>query len=173
MLIFDKVIIQAGFGYNFWKANNPKSRVEGSSFIDKNLQKKIDKIPKDKFYRINEDKVFLKEGIRYVLAEPERYLILYFKKIISFLFIDIDSSAPNYYNPFHYIPVLILGITSLLGIFLADKKSYKLNYLILIFLFYVTVFSFFALLPRYKLVIIPLQIIFTNTLIDYIRKRIS
>ena len=100
-------------------------------------------------------------------------MVLYFKKIVSFLFIDINSSEPNYYNPFHYIPVLILGITSLLGIFLSDKKSHQLNYLILIFIFYVTVFSFFAILPRYKLVIVPLQIIFTNILINFINKRIS
>ena len=172
-LIFEKVIIQAGFGYNFWKANNPNSKVEGSSIIDESLQKQIDKIPKDQFYRINEDKVFLKEGIKYVVAEPGRYLVLYLKKIVSFLFIDIDSFQPHYYNPFHYIPVLLLGITSLLGIFFSDKKSYQLNYLILIFFFYVIIFSFFAILPRYKLSIIPLQIIFTNILIDYIKKRIS
>ena len=172
-LIFEKVIIQAGFGYNFWKANNPNSKVEGSSIIDESLQKQIDKIPKDQFYRINEDKVFLKEGIKYVVAEPGRYLVLYLKKIASFLFIDIDSSQSHYYNPFHYIPVLLLGITSLLGIFLSDKKSYQLNYLILIFFFYVITFSFFSILPRYKLTIIPLQIIFTNILIDRIKKRIS
>ena len=40
-LIFERIIIQAGFGYNVWKANNPNSKVEGSTIIDKNLQKKI------------------------------------------------------------------------------------------------------------------------------------
>ena len=36
------------------------------------------------------------------------------------------------YNPINYIPLIILGITSLIGIFLTNKKSYRLNYLILI-----------------------------------------
>ena len=173
ILIFEKIIIQAGFGYNVWKANNPNSKVEGSGFIDNDLQKKIDKIPKDKFYRINEDKIFLKEGVKYIMEEPRRYLMLYLQKVISFLFIDINSSETHYYNPFHYIPVLLLGLTSLLGILVSDKKSYKINYLILTFFFYIIIFSFFAILPRYKLMVIPLQIIFTNILIDYIKKRIS
>ncbi len=172
-LFFEKITIQAGVGYNVWKANNPNSKVEGSTLIDDNLQQKIDKIPKDKFYRINEDKIFLKEGIRYIIEEPKRYLILYLKKIASFLFIDIDSSQPYYYNPLHYIPVLLLSITSLFGIYVSDKKSHQVNYLILIFFFYVATFSFFALMPRYKLAIIPLQIIFTNILIDYIKKKLS
>ena len=48
-LIFEKITIQAGFGYNVWKANNPNSKVEGSTVVDYNLQKQFDQIPKDKF----------------------------------------------------------------------------------------------------------------------------
>ena len=51
------------------------------------------------------------------------------------------------------------------------KKSYKLNYLILILIAYVGIFSTVSVLPRYKLIILPLQIIFTNVLIVYIKKR--
>ena len=85
-LIFEKVTIQAGFGFNVWKSNNPNSKVEGSILIDDNLQKQIHEIPKDKFYRINEDKIFLGQAIEYIKKEPKRYLILYFKKVVSFLF---------------------------------------------------------------------------------------
>ena len=171
ILIFDKIIIQAGFGYNVWKANNPNAKVEGSTVIDDNLQKQIDKVAKDKFYRINEDEIFFNEGIKYIIEEPKRYLILYFKKAASFLFIDINSSEPLYYNPLHYLPVLLLGLTSLIGIILSDKKSYQLNYLILIFFFYIIIFSVFAILPRYKLSIIPLQIIFTGVFLNYIQNK--
>ena len=135
------------------------------------MQKQIDEIPKDKFYRINEDKIFLGQAIEYIKKEPKRYLILYFKKAASFLFIDINSSEPLYYNPLHYLPVLLLGLTSLIGIILSDKKSYQLNYLILIFFFYIIIFSAFAILPRYKLYIIPLQIIFTGVFLDYIKNK--
>jgi len=169
--VFEKITIQAGFGYNLWKANNPNAKVEGSLVIDNELQQKIDKVPKDKFYRINEDRIFLNEAIKNIKENPKRYLILYLKKVISFLFIDIDSSENNYYNPLHYIPVLVLGITSLFGIFLSSKKSYNFNYLILIFFLYIMIFSIFALLSRYKLSIIPLQIIFTGILLNYIQNK--
>ena len=135
------------------------------------MQKKIDKVPKDKFYRINEDKIYLNQAIKHLKDDPKRYFILYIKKVISFLFIDIDSSQDNYYYPLHAIPILLIGITSLFGIIVSNKRSYELNYLILIFFFYIIIFSIFALLPRYKLSIIPLQIIFTGVFLNYIKNK--
>ena len=168
-LIFDKITIQAGFGYNLWKGNNPNSGVEGSTLIEEELQLQREKIPKDKYYRIIEDKIFINEALKNIEKDPTKYLVLFFKKAASFMFIDTESSQKNYYNPINYIPLIILGITSLIGIFLTNKKSYRLNYLILIFFFYITTFSFFSILPSYKLFIIPLQIIFTNNLINYFK----
>ena len=165
-LLFDRIIIQAGFGYNLWKGNNPNSKVEGSrNDYENSLQLQLEKIPKNKYYRIIEDKIFIHEALKNIKNEPTKYLILYFKKAASFMFVDIKSSEKNYYNPMHYMPLIILGITSMFGIILTNKKSYRLNYLILIFFFYITTFAFFSILPRYKLFIIPLQIIFTNNLI--------
>jgi len=169
--IFNTITITKTFGYNLWKGNNLNSKVEGSELINANLEKKINKVSKDKFYQINLDKIFLDEAITNILLDPTRYAFLYIKKFLSFLFIDINSSQTNYYVPFHYIPVLILGITSLIGIFLSDKKSKELNYLIMIFFVYIFIFSSFFILPRYKLAILPLQIIFTNIFINSISKK--
>ena len=172
-LIFDKIIIQASFGYNLWKGNNPNAKVEGSAFMENDLLLQREKIPKNKYYRIVEDKILTNEAFKNIESDPAKYLVLFFKKAASFMFINIESSDPRYYNPIHYIPLILLGITSLIGIFLTDKKSYRLNYLILIFFFYIITFSFFFILPRYQLFIIPFQIIFTSNLIAYIQKRIS
>jgi len=170
-LIFDKIIIQANFGYNLWKGNNPNAKVEGFALIENDLQIQREKIPQDKYYRILEDKIFADEAVKNIKREPTKYLVLFFKKVASFMFIDMESTQPNYYNPIHYVPLLLLGVTSLIGIFLTNKKSYRLNYLILIFFFYIIIFSCFFILPRYKLVILPLQIIFTNNLINYVMKK--
>ena len=169
--IFEKIIIHSSFGFNLWKGNNQNSKVEGSFIIEKTLQNKIDKIPKNKFYRINFDKIFLEEAVKNIKKNPEKYLILYLKRTASYFFIDLESSKSNYYNPVHYLPIALLGITSLIGIFLSDKKSYRLNYLIFILLFYICVFSFFSIMPRYKLYIIPIQIILTNIFINYVIKK--
>ena len=173
-LIFGKITIVETSGYNLWKGNHPNamknSRVEGAEMVDENLQKLNDAIPRDKFYRINRDKLFLDQAIKNIMKEPIGYLIFFVKKVISILFIIIGSMDPRYWNPLHYLPVLLLGATSLIGIVLSDKKSYKFNYLIFIFFVNIVIFSSVSILPRYKLVILPLQIIFTNVLIEHIKK---
>ena len=170
-MIFEKIIIHSGFGFNLWKGNNPHSKVEGSSINVRLQNYLIEEIPKDKFYRINEDKIYIKESIKNIKEDPKKYFFLYVKKALSYFFIDIESTRPNYYNPFHYIPNLLLAITSLIGIFLSDKKSSSFNYLILILSFYLFVFPIFAIQPRYKVYIIPFQIIFTNIFINYLIKK--
>ena len=157
------------FGYNLWKGNHPhamkNSLVSGSEIVDEDFQNELDSIPRDKFLRFNLEKLFLEKAIKNIKKDPEGHLILFFKKAVSFLLIDFKLQGKNYNNPAHYLPVLLLGITSLIGIGLSDKKSYKLNYLILIFFAYVFIFSTVSILPRYKLIILPIQIIFTNILI--------
>ena len=169
IVIFEKITITKSLGYNFWKGNNPNSTVEGSEFTNDNLKKEIHDIPKDKSFRINFDKIFMNEAKKNITNEPQKYLILFLKKIASFLFIDINSSQSNYYNPLHYLPVVLLGITSLIGIIISDKKSYKMNYLIFVFFLNIIIFSSFFILARYKLAILPLQIIFTNVLINHLK----
>ena len=166
ILIFDEITITKSLGFNLWKGNNINSGVEGSELINEKLKQKIDLVYKDKFYRINVDEIFMKEAINNLINAPEKYFISYIEKIIAFIFVDSNSTQTNYYNPFHYIPLLLIGATSLLGIILSDKKSSKMNYLILTFLLNVLIFSSFFILPRYKLTILPLQIIFTNILIN-------
>ena len=173
IIVLDTVVITKSFGYNLWKGNNPSSTVEGRGIFDENLKKEIYEIPKNKFYGINFDKIFLDRAIENIIDDPIRYLTLFAKKFMSFLFIDIHSSKMDYYKPLHYLPVLLLGITSLIGIILSDKKSSKLNYLILIYFVNIIIFSCFFILPRYKLVILPLQIIFTNVLLEYIKNLFS
>ena len=174
-IIFGKITIVETAGYNLWKGNHPHaleySRVEGSEMVNENLKKLNDAIPRDKFYRINRDKLFFDQAIKNIMEKPIEYIIFSLKKAISFQFIIMDSMDPRYWNPLHYLPTLLLGITSLIGLVLSDKKSYKFNYLILIFFVIIIIFSMVSILPRYKLIILPLQIIFTNVLIERIVKR--
>jgi len=171
ILMFDSFAITKSFGYNLWKGNNPNSLVEGSVVHNKDLEIKIKNVPQNKYYSSKIDKIYFDEALKNIMEEPKRYLILFFKKFVSILFIDFKSTYPNYYHPMHYLPLLLFGTTSLLGIALYDRKSHKLNYLILIFFLTVAIFSSFSILPRYKLAILPLQIIFTNILISYIYKK--
>ena len=177
IITFDKFVMMKSFGYNLWKGNHPyameNSFVVGSEILDANLKKKLDAVPRDKFLRFNFDKIFLEEMIKNVKKNPMDHLFLLLTKAASFMFIDFRSQDPNYYNPLHYLPVLFLGISSLIGMAYSNKKSSKLNYLILIFFAYVFIFSLVSILPRYKLIILPIQIIFTNVFFERIVKKIQ
>ena len=169
VVLVDKVTITNSIGFNLWKGNNYNSTVEGNTTIDMELSEKIKKVPKNKYFDIQADKVFLQEGLKNIKNDSVRYFGLFLKKIFSFILIDTNSSYPNYYHPLHYIPVLFIGITSIIGIFLSDKKSHKINFLILYFLGNVTIISIFFILPRYSLAILQLQIIFSNVFFEHIK----
>ena len=168
-VLVDKITITNSVGFNLWKGNNHNSTAEGNTTIDMELSEKIKKVPKNEYFDIQADKVFLQEGLKNIKNDPVRYFGLFLKKIFAFILIDTNSSYPNYYHPLHYIPVLFIGITSIIGIFLSDKKSHKINFLILYFLGNVTIISIFFILPRYSLAILPLQIIFSNVFFEHIK----
>ena len=184
-IIFEKVTLAKTFGYNLWKGNHPhamkNSLVEGSELFDENLKKKsakivdgfiiLESIPRDINYRFKFNNFFLNQAINNISKEPINYLIFYFKKAASFILIDIKSSDPDYYNPLHYLPVLFFGIISLVGIILSNKKSSEFNFLILIFFSYIFIFSSVSILPRYKLIILPMQLLFTNVIFRIIGEK--
>ena len=174
VIVFEKFTMIKSFGYNLWKGNHPyalkNSLIVGAEMVDKNLQAELDKIPRDKNYRFHFDKLFLNRAIKNITENPKDHFFLFIRKAFSFLLIDLKSPDPNYYNRLHYLPVLLIGVTSILGMIISNKKSNKLNYLLLIFFAYVFIFSTVSILPRYKLIILPIQIIFTNVLIQSLNK---
>lgn len=165
--IFNKVIITKSFGYNLWKGNNIDSTVEGAetnrAFEYNNLEKKINELPKDDLYDLNYDSLFLNEALDFI--NNDRYLFLkrFVKKLFSFIFFNLDSEYPNYYHFLNIVPIFILSILFIISLIFSYKKNSLIyNYLMLNLLITVFIFSIFFILPRYKLIIIPLQLIFVN-----------
>ena len=130
-IAFDKIILHSGFGFNVWKAYNPKAKVEGYYIEEEELISKIENVKKDVNYRINQDKIYLKEAKKYILDDPIKYFKLFFKTNIFILFLDLNSTYENYYNLLHTLPNLLLSILSILGLIVC-KKKFKLELLILI-----------------------------------------
>ena len=174
---FNQFIIVKSLGYNLWKGNNQLSKVEGYGKFEinefKNLHDKVKSINKDKYYEINWDNIFLEEAINNIEKNPIIYLKLFFKKLFSFYFIDLESSYPNYYNFFHIFPVIILSLLSFpsLIVFLRNNK-FESKYLGLYFFLNLVIFSIFFILPRYKIVILPVQIILAGYTLNYVIKKI-
>ncbi len=169
---FDKFIIHSGFGYNLWKAYNVNAKVEGYYEESDELKYKLSLVKKDINYRINEDKIYLDEAKKFITQNPRETIVLFFKRLFSIFFIDLESTQKNYYNVLHIAPNILIAIFSLVGLIIYNKKDSKLNYLILLMLVLLMVYSLFALLPRYKIYIIPFQILLTLKLIEYFLKKL-
>ena len=120
------------------------------------------------------DNIFLDEAINNLQKNPIRYIKLYFKKLFSFYFIDLKSSYPNYYNLFHIIPIIILSLLSFPSLFVLFRTNKFENKCLGLYLFSnLIIFSIFFILPRYKLVIMPIQIILSAYTLSYIIKKLA
>ncbi len=170
---FNQVFLVKSVGYNLWKGNNELSNVDGfenykNSKFEK-INSEIEKLKKNKYYEINKDNIFLREAIYNLNKDKLKYAELYIKKFFSFYFIDVNSKYPNYYNFFHIFPLIILSILSFPGLFIFLKKKRFENKCLGIYLFFnLLIFSVFFIIPRYKLIILPIQIILAVYFILYV-----
>ena len=118
-------------------------------------------------------KIFLEEAVDNISKDKTHYFKLFIKKILSFYFIDINSKYQNYYNIFHIFPMIMISILSFPGLFLFYEKSkFEKKLIYLYFFINLLLFSVFFILPRYKITILPIQIIFASYFIAYVFKRL-
>ena len=131
-------------------------------------------LKKDKYYEINRDDLFFKEALSNISNNPDIYLKLFLKKIISFYFIDLNSTYPNYYHYLNIIPIFLISFLSFPGIlfFLKKKEFFISNYLIIYLFSNLIIFSIFFILPRSKLVILPIQIILASYIVIYLYEKL-
>ena len=173
---FEKIHIANVTGYALWKGNNPSLKVEGFENFNKfeNIKSKLENIPYDNFYETKRDNIFFKAAMKNILGEPDVYLLLYIKKIFSFYFFDINSSYKNYYHFMHIIPIALISILSLPGLvtFLRSKDFHQ-RYLMIYLVIYILIFSLFFILPRYKLAILPIQIILSTFSVNYLLNKLT
>ena len=173
---FGQFFFVKSLGYNLWKGNNNLSTVQGYEDL-RNLEfskinNKLKMIEKNSTYEIARDKVFLGEAVSNIKEKPFVYIKLYIKKLFSYYFIDLNSNYPNYYNIFHILPILLLSIFSFPGIFtFLGEKSFEKRSLGLYLISNLLIFSIFFILPRYKLIILPIQLILAANFITYIMKK--
>ena len=178
-LAYNKIIITKSLGFNLWKGNNLFSKIEGSeskeAFEHNDIYKKIEKIPKNNLYDFYYNDLFFKEGLAYITNNPLVFVERYIKKALSFQFFNTNSDYPNYYHPLFILPSVLTGVFSFFGIFLSLKSfNYEKGYLLLYLILMIAIFSVFFILPRYKMVILPVQLIFMNYfLLEFYKKFIN
>jgi hypothetical protein len=165
--IFEVITITKSAGFNLFKGNNPLSKVEGIPMLDdvekisKDTYEKIKKIKPQAKYDLIIDNLYKEEAIKFIIDNPIRYFKLYIAKIFSFLFINLDSDYPNYYNIFHILPKILISITTFIGMYLLINKKDILIFFAFYYLLSGLILSIFFILPRYNLSLLPIQIILT------------
>ena len=173
---FNKIFLVKSLGYNLWKGNNQLSNVEGYSNLENdqflNLKISLENLQKDKMYELRRDKLFLTEGIKNLNNDLGKYSKLFFIKVFSFYFIDLSSKYQNYYNLFHIIPILIISSLSFFGLFTFYKNNkFEKGIIGFYLLSNLIIFSIFFILPRYNLIILPVQIILATHFVTSIIKK--
>lgn len=165
---FKKITVTKSFGYNLWKGNNFDATVEGSetiiAFEKDNIYKKVNNLEKDKMFDFNYDEIFFKSSVKFIKEEPVLFISRYLKKFLTFTFFNFDSNYPNYYNILNILSLILLSLFFLPSIIFLFKKKKTIDIEYLYFNLFITIsiFSVFFILPRYKLIILPIQLILIN-----------
>ena len=167
-MVFEKITVTKSFGYNLWKGNNIDATVEGSetnlAFKTDKIKEKIDVIEKNNLYEFNYDKIFLESSLKFIDENKLLFFKRYIKKVLTFSFFNLNSNYPGYYHPLNILSLTILSIIFIIGIIsiISKKKSIFLNYFLLNLIVTIGIFAIFFILPRYKLIILPVQLILIN-----------
>lgn len=171
--IFDTFTITHSTGYNLLKGNNPKSKVEGIRMLYNvdvvvpQVKEKINLVKFDDKYEISIDKIYMEQALNFIKEDPKKYFILYIKKFLSFLFLDLNSSYPNYYHFLHIIPKLLMAVLTMVAI--VKNMNFTLsiyNYFVLYYFANIALLSVFFILPRYSLSLLFVQIVIILSLIE-------
>lgn len=171
--LFETFTLTKSFGYNLLKGNNANFKVEGDAvYVEKEFPRNKLKIKTNNFYEINLDNFYKKKAIENIKESPITYLKFYFIKVLSFLFIDLNSSYPGYYNFFHILPKIFLSITSIIGAVISIRKKGFMQYLSLYYFANIFLFSIFFILPRYSLILLPVQLLLSIDVLKYLFRKL-
>ena len=169
---FNTIVLTKSFGYNLLKGNNKLKKTEGSAeLMEDNYNPKKFKILTDNNYEIKLDNIYKDIAIKIIAANPIEYLVLYFKKIFSFLFISLDSTYKGYYNFFHIFPKIIISLLSFIGGILSLKKKGFFQFIAIYYFLNACLFSVFFILPRYGLMFLPVKILLSLEVFKYLKRK--
>ena len=165
-LAFEKITITKSLGYNLWKGNNLDSSLEGSdsslAFESKDVRARLEKLEKNRLYDFQRDDLFLRTSLDFIV-KILNYLLRYVQKFLAFTLFNPKSKFINYNHPLNLLSLILLSVAFILSIvFYYQKKSVSYNYVFLITFLTIAIFSIFFILPRYKLIILPAQLLITN-----------
>ena len=156
-------------GLNLWLGNNPDATGSRLNYvvpykpIPKNILDKVDQVKKDVNYESNVDNIYKDVAVDFMINNPLAVVKLSLKKITFFWVHIFDKRIeyPQLNNILYWGPWL-----GLLPFFLLSTRDMLLKWRkndleIFLIAYFTFVYSVFFILPRYRLIILPIYLIFS------------
>ena len=185
---FNEIIITKSSGYNLWRGNNLYPDVNGKVYIytdtngithndelypnlNSDKQLIVKKLIKDRElnkYEIILDNYYKNRALENIKENPKKYFKLYIEKFFSYLVFNYNSNYAKYFELPSIVPEILVSTLFIIGFFVNLFSKQKNTYLLTLISFYLLIIPIFFILPRYKLFILPLMIIYIGYLFNYI-----
>jgi hypothetical protein len=161
-IVFGKFVpVTVSAGYNLWVGNNPEAT--GSQHValtySDELSHELARVPEDRDYQINRDKIFEGQAVHFALSEPRAEVRVALRKLrIFFIF---DPAHEKGRRPIYWGPSVLLSLFAAVGAWRRGRKLMREDlFLVVSILFAVAITAVVFALPRYKIVIDPFLMIF-------------
>lgn len=154
-------------GLNLWLGNNDDATGSRMNYvvpykpIPKTIQDQIQSLKVDKNYEVALDNIYKEEAKQFIINNPLKSVKLSIKKIIFFWVHIYDERVkyPLMNNILYWGPWIILLPFFMFGFrdIIKDFKSHDLE--IFLILYFTFIYSVFFVLPRYRLIVLPIYLI--------------
>lgn len=156
-------------GLALWCGNNIDATgsrynyIEPETPIPESIISQINSIKINKMYEKNRDDIFSREARNFMSENPLRVLQLSIKKFIFFWIHIYDKTIkyPGNNNILNWAPWITLLVFFLPSLKYLFSKINKNDFEILCLAYFSLVYSVFFVLPRYRLIILPIIILFS------------
>ena len=154
-------------GLNLWLGNNDDATGSRMNYvvpykpIPKTIQDQIQSLKVDENYEVALDNIYKEEAKQFIINNPLKSIKLSIKKIIFFWVHIYDERVkyPLMNNILYWGPWIILLPFFMFGLrdIIKDFKSHDLE--IFLILYFTFIYSVFFVLPRYRLIVLPIYLI--------------
>lgn len=154
-------------GLNLWLGNNEDATGSRMNYvvpykpIPKTIQDQIQSLKVDENYEVALDNIYKEEAKQFIINNPLKSVKLSIKKIIFFWVHIYDERVkyPLMNNILYWGPWIILLPFFMFGFrdVIKDFKSHDLE--IFLILYFTFIYSVFFVLPRYRLIVLPIYLI--------------
>ena len=154
-------------GLNLWLGNNDDATGSRMNYvvpykpIPKTIQDQIKSLNVDENYEVALDNIYKEEAKKFIINNPMKSVNLSIKKIIFFWVHIFDEKIkyPLMNNILYWGPWIILLPFFIFGFkdTIKDMKSHDLE--IFLILYFTFIYSVFFVLPRYRLIVLPIYLI--------------